>query len=101
MDQEKIYGSEYIDQPDNIYERMLYMSINVNKGTLANAQLGEEYFIKELRTDDSEMEDFLLSLGCYKGESVTVISKLSNSFVVALRDARYSIDGDLAEAICV
>ena len=42
--------------------------------TLKDAIEGQEYIIKDLVTDDEELEDFLFSLGCYSGEAITVVS---------------------------
>ena len=68
---------------------------------LRNAELGKEYIVNEILTDDDELDAFLFSLGCYKGEPITVISRLRSSCVVSIKDGRYSIDKDLAEAIKV
>ena len=62
---------------------------------------GEEYVIKTIETDDEELDAFLFSLGCYSGESITVISHLKGGCIVAIKDARYNIDKALAEAIIV
>ena len=43
--------------------------------TLLDAQLGEEYIVKEIVTDDEELDAFLFSLGCYSGEPITVVSR--------------------------
>ena len=72
-----------------------------NPDSLLNAVMGEEYIIKDLKTEDPDMEEFLLTLGCFKGQVVTVISILSNSYVVTLKDARYSMDKSLAGAILI
>ncbi len=69
--------------------------------SLANALLNEEYIIEDILTDDEELENFLFTLGCYKGEKITIVSKLNDSYVVSIKDARYSIDKDLASAIQV
>ena len=70
--------------------------------TLADANLGEEYIVREIDADgDEELIDFLFSLGCYSGEPITVISKLRHSLIVAIKDARYNIDRGLAEAIAI
>ena len=69
--------------------------------TLAEANLGEEYIIKEIATDDEELNAFLFSLGCYSGEPITVVSREKRNCVVAIKDARYNIDNGLAEAITV
>ena len=65
------------------------------------AKEGEEYIIKEIATDDEEMDGFLFSLGCYSGEPITVISHLKGGCVVSIKDGRYTIDNLLAEAIIV
>lgn len=69
--------------------------------TLLDAQLGEEYIIKEIVTDDEEMDAFLFSLGCYSGEPITVVSRLKGGCVVSIKDGRYNIDNQLAEAIAI
>jgi len=66
---------------------------------LKEAQVGEEYLIKEIVTDDEELDAFLFSLGCYSGEPITVISRLKGGCVVSIKDGRYNIDNQLAEAI--
>lgn len=68
---------------------------------LTDAQLGEEYIIKDIRTDDEELDAFLFSLGCYSGEPITVIAQKKGGCVVSIKDARYNIDNVLAEAIIV
>lgn len=69
--------------------------------TLWTAQEGKEYIIREIETDDEELNSFLFSLGCYTGEPITVISRRRGSCVVSVKDGRYSIDSQLAEAIIV
>ena len=69
--------------------------------TLVNAELGQEYVIKEILTDDEELNSFLFSLGCYAGEPITVVSRRKSSCVVSIKDGRYNIDKNLAEAIVV
>lgn len=65
------------------------------------SQVGIEYIIKEIKTDDEELEAFLFSLGCYSGESITVISRRRGGCIVAIKDGRYSIDNQLAAAITI
>ena len=67
--------------------------------TLLNADLGETYSVRELKTDDEELNAFLFSLGCYSGEPITVVSRKRKTCVVAIKDGRYCIDNRLAEAI--
>ena len=66
---------------------------------LNSAELGKEYVIKDVVVDgDEEMKSFLFSLGCYSGETITVVDKKKN-LVVSIKDARYNIDPALAAAI--
>lgn len=69
--------------------------------TLKDAILGQEYIIKEIETDDEELDSFLFSLGCYSGESITVVSHLKGGCIVSIKDGRYNIDNQLAEAIII
>ncbi len=66
---------------------------------LRNADLGKEYIIRSIVTDDEELNQFLFSLGCYSGEPITVVSRKRGGCTIAVKDARYSIDDQLAEAI--
>lgn len=74
----------------------------IRKGTAMNliqAEEGKEYIIQGLQTDDEELNAFLFSLGCYSGEPITVVSHLKRACIVSIKDGRYTIDHDLAEAI--
>ena len=68
---------------------------------LRMAEEGKEYIIRSIETDDEELDAFLFSLGCYSGEPITVISHLKGGCVVSIKDGRYNIDNDLAEAIII
>ena len=68
---------------------------------LTNAIEEKEYIIKEINTYDDELDGFLFSLGCYKGEPITVISHLKGGCIVSIKDGRYSIDKQLAKAIII
>lgn len=68
---------------------------------LSNVEVGKEYIIKDIVTDDEELNTFLFSLGCYSGEPITVISYRRGGCIVAIKDGRYSIDLELAKAILV
>ena len=69
--------------------------------TLKDAEKGREYIIQRIETGDEELNAFLFSLGCYSGEAITVISRRKSGCVVSIKDGRYSIDRQLAEAIVV
>ena len=75
--------------------------MQVNRMNLLNANAGEEYFVKEIATVDEDLNAFLFSLGCYSGEPITVISHLKGGCVVSIKDARYNMDRDLAQAISI
>lgn len=68
---------------------------------LTQAKEGKEYIIRDIVTDDEEMDAFLFSLGCYSGEPITVISHLKGGCVVSIKDGRYNIDKQLAAAILI
>ena len=68
---------------------------------LAEAQIGVEYIIREIQTDDEELDGFLFTLGCYSGEPITVVSRRRGGCTVSIKDGRYNIDNQLAEAIVI
>ncbi len=68
---------------------------------LTEAVEGKEYIIKAIETDDEELDAFLFSLGCYSGEAITVVSHLKGGCIVSIKDGRYNIDNQLAEAILI
>ena len=69
--------------------------------TLLDANVGEEYIVRDIHTDDDELNAFLFSLGCYSGEPITVISRTKNGCNVSIKDGRYTIDNGLAAAILI
>ena len=69
--------------------------------SLNEANLGEEYIIRDIETDDEELDAFLFSLGCYSGEKITVVRRMKGGCIVAIKDGRYNIDNQLAEAVMV
>lgn len=69
--------------------------------SLKDAAEGNEYIIRQIETDDEDLSSFLFSLGCYSGETITVVSRLKGGCVVSIKDGRYNIDNQLAEAIQV
>lgn len=68
---------------------------------LREAEERKEYVILKINTDDEELNAFLFSLGCYSGEIITVVARRKAGLTVSIKDARYSIDNSLAEAIIV
>lgn len=72
-----------------------------DKMNLLQAEIGQTYIIKEIDTTDEEMNSFLFRLGCYSGEPITLISKKKKSCIVAIKDSRYGLDNQLAEAVII
>ena len=68
---------------------------------LAKGKIDTTYIIEAIKTKREDMRDFLFTLGCYQGEEVTIISKLAGNYIINIKDARYSIDKELANAIFV
>lgn len=68
---------------------------------LKEAKPGVEYIVDQIQTEDEELNAFLFSLGCYSGEPITVVRHLKGGCIVVIKDGRYNIDNNLAEAIIV
>ena len=68
---------------------------------LLNAELGREYLVGRIETEDEELNAFLFSLGCYSGEPITVVSRRRGSCIVSIKDGRYNIDDQLARSIII
>ncbi len=82
----------------NLNREYIWMVISM---TLQDAIEGKDYIVKELNTYDEELDAFLFSLGCYAGETITVVSRSKRGCVIAVKDSRYNIDNNLAEAIAL
>lgn len=68
---------------------------------LIAAEIGKEYTIQRIETEDAELDAFLFSLGCYSGEPITVVSRRRSGCTVSIKDGRYNIDRQLAEVIYI
>ena len=86
---------------DQIVNGGIRHEVNRCSMKLTDAVEGQEYVIRQIDTDDEEMNAFLFSLGCYSGEKITVISHIKGGCIVAIKDARYNFDQQLADAIIV
>ncbi len=78
-------------------DRVFFM----DEKNLTTIELNTTLKIKRLDTQDKELEHFLFTLGCYPGEEITVVSIVSSTYVIVVKDARYSIDKDFAKSIIV
>ena len=68
---------------------------------LSDANIEKTYIIEEIKTADEELKSFLFSLGCYSGEPITVISHLKGGCVVSIKEGRYNIDKEIAQAVLI
>ena len=68
---------------------------------LLEGEVGKTYIIKDIITDDDEMNAFLFRLGCYSGEPITIVSKGRKNCFVVIKDSRYSLDKQLSEAVSI
>ncbi|MBQ0065069.1 MAG: ferrous iron transport protein A [Firmicutes bacterium] len=69
--------------------------------SLDQAQIGVEYVVIEVHTEDEEMKAFLFTLGCYSGQPITVVSRKKKNLVISIKDSRYNIDQELAKSILI
>ena len=74
---------------------------NSGRMNLLGAEPGKTYIIREIATDDEDMDSFLFRLGCYEGEEITLLSKRKNNCIVVIKDGRYNLDALLSEAIII
>jgi len=91
-----IMSGEFIIEDNNLSENLSDPVTN-----LAEAETDREYIIKKIKSNDEELKKFLFTLGCYEGESITLISVLAENYIINIKDSRYSIDKELAKAIIV
>ena len=68
---------------------------------LTQAIEGKEYIVRDIVSNDEQLNAFLFTLGCYSGQGITVVSHLRHGCIVAIKDARYNIDKQLASAILI
>lgn len=65
---------------------------------LARAKVGHKSHIKRV-CGTEKIKKFLLSLGCYEGEEITLVSMLAGNYVINIKDSRYAIDKKMANYI--
>lgn len=66
--------------------------------TLSKARIGQRGVVSEI-TGTEKIRRFLLTLGCSEGEEITLVSKISDNYVINVKDSRYAIDGQMARMI--
>ena len=55
---------------------------------LTDAEINHPYVIKGIVAAEEGMKDFLCTLGCFEGETVTVISALTENYIIHVKNAR-------------
>lgn len=68
---------------------------------LTDAKVGETYVIKGVGDVGMELKEFIFTLGCFEGEEISLISVLSDNYIIHIKNSRYSIDSNLAKAIMI
>jgi ferrous iron transport protein A len=58
--------------------------------SLKEVQEGKEYIIRQINTNDEELNSFLFSLGCYSGEPITLVSRKKAGCVVSIKDGNFN-----------
>ena len=46
-----------------------------------------------------EINKFLFTLGCFEGETISIVKKMYSNLIINIKGGRYGIDKDLAEVI--
>ena len=65
---------------------------------LTSGEVGKTYIVESIN-GSSKTEKFLFSLGCFQGEELTLISRISDNFIINIKDSRYAIDEKMASSI--
>ncbi|MFI3210356.1 MAG: ferrous iron transport protein A [Peptostreptococcaceae bacterium] len=65
---------------------------------ICDAKLNYLYEIKNISAN-SEMKEFLFSLGCFEGEQISIIKIMPSNFIINIKGVRYAIDKNLGNII--
>ncbi len=77
---------------------MLFKKKNNKVLTLDKAKKNTVYIVDKIEADE-KLKNFLLTLGCYENEEIVLVSKLSDNFVVNIKDSRFALDKNMAKQI--
>lgn len=67
---------------------------------VSDMKVGQSGIVTEVRGDE-KINKFLFTLGCFEGERLTLVSKLSGSYIINIKDGRYAVDKKMASSIDV
>lgn len=65
---------------------------------LPQGEKGIIYTIKSIKGSE-EISKFLFTLGCFEGETISIVKKMNTNLIINIKGGRYGIDKDLAEII--
>ena len=68
---------------------------------LIDAEEGKSYTVTDIATGDAELDAFLITLGCYTGEQITLVRRRRGVLIVLIKGAKYCIDTRLGGVITV
>lgn len=66
--------------------------------TLSSMKPGNDRTIRAV-TGTEKIRSFLLSLGCYEGQPIRLVSILAGNYIVEIRNSRFALDRGMASAI--
>ena len=72
----------------------------MDRFTILDAKIGDSFTIISIKAEPKLMSR-LISLGCYEGEVITLISKLSGNYIINIKNSRYAIGKTMAGSIIV
>lgn len=67
---------------------------------LSEVGIGQTVTVKNIEGKE-KVKNFLVTLGCYEGEPITLISRLSGNYIVNIKDSRYALEKKIAKSIIV
>lgn len=73
----------------------------MNAVNILAGEPGRTYVIEGIDSSDADMDAFLTRLGAYPGEQITLVSKKRRACIVVVKNSRYSLDANLAQAVLV
>ena len=65
---------------------------------LTEGNIHNIYTIKSIKGNE-EINKFLFTLGCFEGETISIVKKMYSNLIINIKGGRYGIDKDLAEII--
>lgn len=67
---------------------------------LTDAKVGQTVTVKAIEGKE-KVKKFLISLGCFEGEQITLISILAGNYIINIKDSRYALEKKIAKTILI